>query len=592
MFRSSKRAVTAFIAVAASIAIFACATTQQTIGIEKDAGAGQVGFDNDGGGTPDTPAEAGPGIFTDAAPPDGSSCVPDAGGPGPVGRFCLLPTDNECDGLHDLATYPANGTGGNGFDDDCDGLVDEGCSCDGAGLTKPCFLVPASQTFGGVPVGWCAQNSKGTVDCLKPSTEFAGTWSGQCRGAQPPFADDFCANGDFNCDGKEQNSKANDCSCKGDQVQCPTDPIEMKPFPAPSQLPTKIDAAGWFVNGGNVANATNWKWTLRGGDCDNILPHPTFAMFATQDGTGTTAGSQVDTLGPSGKEHGLVATAPAITSSFYPAFSLSGDYLVEGEFDLNGQHYSCQQKVQVRAPGIRAELCWDTMADDIDLHMAQTTFGNQCANKGWWATCPKQDCYFSNCKGSSSGPNWFPATANSDACKGWGSLQAGSCTNPRLDRDNLGTSTCSPSVTNPNSSDFCGPENINVDNPTDGSKFAVSVNFWGGSTVTHPHVNIYCNGERVVSTGYNPVTGNGAPMLVGSGGQNGDTWKVALITSHVDAAGKLDCTVDPVPSQHPRPATDVSNAYCVDRSADGADALVLFTPGGQAPLDAEALCFH
>ncbi|MDF2698000.1 MAG: hypothetical protein K0S65_6383, partial [Labilithrix sp.] len=306
MFRAYKRLAAAMFAAAASITVFACATTQDNnvIGIERDSGPSVPTFDTDSGNDPPAQTDGGPGLFNDGAPPvDGSSCVPDAGGPGPVGRVCLPPTDNECDGYHDIPTYPQNGAGGNGFDDDCDGLVDEGCTCNGAGLTKPCYLVPASQTFGGLPVGWCAQNSKGTVDCVKPTTEFEGTWSGQCRGAQPPFADDFCANGDFNCDGKDQNSTANDCSCKGDQVQCPTDPIVMKPFPSPSDLPMKIDAAGWFVNGGNVASATNWKWTLRGGDCDNILHHPTFAMFPTPDGTGNTAGSQVNTLGTSGKEH-------------------------------------------------------------------------------------------------------------------------------------------------------------------------------------------------------------------------------------------------------------------------------------------------
>src|SRR5215831_18817127 len=124
------------------------------------------------------------------------SCTPDAGGPGPVTRVCMGATNNECDGKHDLPGFAANGTGGNGFDDDCDGLVDEGCECVAPGITKDCYLVPASQTAAGSPVGWCAQNSKGTVDCIKNSNEFNGTWSGQCRGAQPPFPDDICAKGD------------------------------------------------------------------------------------------------------------------------------------------------------------------------------------------------------------------------------------------------------------------------------------------------------------------------------------------------------------------------------------------------------------
>ena len=53
-----------------------------------------------------------------------------------------------------------------------------------------------------------------------------------------------------------------------------------------------------------------------------------------------------------------MATAPTVTSSVYPAFSLSGDYLLTGSFTLSGTQYTCSVKIQVRAPGIRAEGCW------------------------------------------------------------------------------------------------------------------------------------------------------------------------------------------------------------------------------------------
>ncbi len=590
-----RRFITGVVAIVASAVVFACATAR-TDAVTEDADAAPTGpgFLTEAGENEQPQGDGGPGIFNDGAPPDATSCVPDAGGPGPIKRFCLPPTDNECDGYHDLPTFPANGTGGNGFDDDCDGLVDEGCTCTAAGTTKPCYLVPASQTFGGVPVGWCAQNAKGTVDCVKPTSEFDGVWSGQCRGAQPAFADDFCAPGDFDCDGKEQNSTATDCSCKGDPVQCPTDPLLTKPFPPTSALPLKVDATGWFLNSGDVGNATNWKWTLVGGDCDNILHHPTFGLYPTPDGSGSTAGTQVNTLGASMKEHGIVATAPQVTNAVYPAFSLSGDYIVQGEFDLNGKHYSCQQKIQARAPGIRAELCWDTQSSsssvDLDLHMAQVTYGNQCANKGWSGECSNQDCYYANCKGGSS-PKWFAANPDSSVCQGWGSKTTGTCFNPRLDRDLI---SCNPSTTNPNGSDFCGPENINIDAPPNGSKYAVAVKHFSGSPPTRAHVNVYCNGERVLSTGYNPVTGNDFPKLLTSGGNSGgDMWKVAMITANVNGSGALDCLVEPVPSSNPHPATDGSNAYCVDNaSTDSSEATSFLTSGGAAPLDAEALCFH
>ena len=587
------------------VAPVGCGTTKLPGYEEQDAGveAGEppptlTSMDSGGGPL----VTDGGGLFNDGAPiVDGMSCLPDAGGPGPVKRTCLSATLNECDGQHDLPTYPTNGTDGNGFDDDCDGLVDEGCACTAPGITKECHLVPASQTSGGLPVGWCAQNSKGTVDCLKPQSEFAGHWSGQCRGAQPPFADDICANGDFNCDGKDQNATSQDCSCKAGTIQCPTDPLETVPYPPPTALPLKVDAASWFLNPAEVSKATSWKWTLSGGDCDNILPHPTFSMYATSNGSAAGLGTQIDTLGMSGKEHGQVAKAPQVTSSFYPAFSLSGDYLLQGEFDLYGEHVSCQQKIKVRAPGIRAEACWDTEGAgvDLDLHMSKVDGFQTCPDKGWSGTCANQDCYYSSCT-SGKFPAWYPNSPAS-ACEGWGSQTTGGCGNPRLDRDANGLSgTCESSQTNPNASSggfggggFCGPENINVDTPGDQSRYAVAVKYFGGSSPSKTHVNVYCNGERVLSTGYNPVTGNDFPKLIASGADSGgDMWKVALITATING-GVLSCDVKPTLSQQPHLATDGSNAYCVDNtSSDTADATKFFATGGAAPLNADALCFH
>jgi hypothetical protein len=452
--------------------------------------------------------------------------------------------------------------------------------------------VPASQTVGGVPPGWCAQNSKGTVDC-KSEGEF-GTWSGQCRGAQPPYRDDVCAPGDFNCDGKEFNPASKDCSCQLAPVQCPTAALTTAPYPPPGALPLKVDATSWFTYAADVASATNWRWTMSGGDCDNILPHPTFSMYPTGNGTGTGVGGQINTLGASGKEHGLVATTLGL--SFYPAFSVSGDYLVQGEFDLKGTHYTCQQKIQVRAPGIRAEACWDTVTDgdDLDLHMAKVNGFASCTHNGWVQECKNEDCYYGTCVDAiTNAPDWYAASA-SGSCQGWGSQTTGSCRNPRLDRDANGVSgTCEPSVTNPNKSGFCGPENINVDAPANGSQYAVGVKFFDGTDASKTHVNIYCNGERILSSGYNPVTGNDYPQLKDSGlDHGGDFWKVALVTAQVNG-GVLSCTVTPVSSTNAHTGTDGSSSYCVDnQSSDGTTSTEYLTKSGGTPANANALCFH
>jgi len=547
----------------------------------------------------------GGGVLNDAKPDvDAMSCVPDAGGPGPVHRTCISygNDQNECDGHHDIAGFPANGTNGNGFDDNCNGLVDEGCTCTAIGTTKDCYLVPASQTQNGVPVGWCTQNAKGTVDCVKIAGDVGAHWSGQCRGAQAPFPDDICAPGDFDCDGKEQNSRAQDCTCKPGTIQCPTMPLDTVPYPPPANLPLKVDATSWFSQPNDVMNAMNWKWTLRGGDCDNILPHPTFGIYPTQDGTGAPVGTQVDTLGATMKEHGIIATSPSVTTSLYPAFALSGDYVLQGEFDLYNVHHTCTVKIQVRAPGIRAEACWDTEDNgtnhaDLDLHVAKVNGFSQCATShGWSDTCSREDCYYANCKDTSFGtkPAWY-SDSPASACVGWGSAAMGqACGNPRLDRDLI---SCDRTVTNPNdvasSGQFCGPENINIDAPGDGDKFAIAVKYYGGTPPSKTHVNVYCNGVRVVSTGYNPVTGNNYPQLLQMGSNTtGDMWKVGFVTAHVNG-NMLSCDVATTQSQLPHMTTDGSNAYCVDNTnLDTTDSTKFLTPGGLQPLDANALCFH
>jgi hypothetical protein len=514
-----------------------------------------------------------------------------------------------------------NGTGGNGFDDDCDGLVDEGCSCTSPGSTKSCYLVPPSQIdqMTGLPVGWCTTNSVGSLDCA--GSEFS-QWSGTCRGARPPYAHDVCAPGDFNCDGVPENSDTQNCTCASAPVTCPTTAITETPYPSPNNI-TPVDGTTW-IGGGQVTKTTGWKWTVMGGDCDNVLPHPTFAMYNAKDTTlGTTM--ELGTRTPvtysmtaMPNEYVAAPGAPLISvqastgngaagAVVYPAFALSGNYVVQGEFDLEGTHYVCTQQVQVRAPGLRAELCWDTVgqpggespaagstppatgANDIDIHFARLQ-GTTCTSHGWDSTCATgttyEDCWYSSISGcrdfSGTGPGWGYADSPQSACIGWGSERqsvAGGatqgCTNPRLDRDNV---TCDPTIVDPaNTSNFCGPENINLDNPNNGDAFVVSVNHYNatsGSSRAHTHVNIYCNGARVVSSGYNPLTSGSAatgPVLV-NGGQDttGDIWEVATVKWNT--SNPLGCDVTTVPSVSPDPVRDGmgNKSVCVDSATAGA----------------------
>jgi hypothetical protein len=529
----------------------------------------------------------------------GNACgVPMPGNPTII-RTCSPATVNECDGPTDSALAAAqvplnrrNSTSGNGFDDDCDGKVDEGCGCPGNGLTKDCFLVPATQVdaANGIPVGWCASNAKGSLDCA------GSTWSGVCRGAQAPLISDTCTAGDFNCDGLQANNALQGCQCSN-SVSCPTAAITLAPYPNPVALPL-VDGSLWIDDVNSRSLATNWKWTVLGGDCDNVLPQPTFALYNNQNSSIGIA--RRGTRTPVGLQNGkyvFTAGSPLISiqdaaygngisgGQVYPAFALSGDYLLQGEFTLNGVTQVCTQKVQVRAPGIRAELCWDTVgAIDLDLHFARLQ-GNTCASNGWNATCQTttpvstQDCDYtptSGCRAASANPpNWGYTNSPDSACIGWGSARQLSstqrCTNPRLDRDNI---TCTRSTTDPVAATFCGPENTNLDNPKNADTFVVGVNHYSGSGSHRPHVNLYCNGQRVLSAGYNPAGQINFPVLNTAGADTtGDFWTVATIKANVNANNILtSCDVAAIPSRisdsvRDGPANPTgAGGFCVDHN--------------------------
>jgi hypothetical protein len=554
-----------------------------------------------GGGS----ASSGGGI---AAAGGGISCGPPMPGNPTIVRSCTQAIASECAGITDTALAAAgvpanrlNGTSGNGFDDDCDGLVDEGCACPGNGLTKDCYLVPATQVDSatGLPVGWCASNAKGSVDCGGGvSTSGALTWSGVCRGAQSPAINDTCNPGDFNCDGLQANNALQGCQqCTG-AVSCPTAPITVAPYPNPAALPL-VDGSLWITDANVRAFATDWKWTILGGDCDNVLPNPTFGMY--NNANSAIASSRRGSRTPVSLQGGKYVSTPnapliAVQDSaagngiaggkIYPAFALSGDYLVQGEFTLGGVTQSCIQKVQVRAPGIRAELCWDTVGSvDLDLHFARLQ-GTSCSfgSHGWASTCDPgllgnpilQDCHFAGCDSSGSAPGWGYVNSPDSACIGWGSARTTTssqrCTNPRLDRDNV---SCTRTERDPLSTLFCAPENTNIDNPKNGDVFSVGVNHYSGLGTQHPHVNLYCNGERVLSAGYNPASGQTSfPVLNTPGlGTSGDFWTVATIKANVNASSVLtSCTVATIPSRTANTVRDGpagvggTGSFCVDHS--------------------------
>jgi hypothetical protein len=586
--------------------------------------AGSGGGDFGGGTAGGDPFAEDSGVFDAGVVPYDGGCGPIMAGNPPYPRECAPGTTNECGGAADTflssrgVTGPRlNGNQGNGFDDDCDGLVDEGCSCPAGGTTKDCYLVPATQVNPATnqPVGWCTANARGSLDCA--GTELT-QWSGVCRGAQRPQVYDSCAPGDFDCDGLSGNNQVAGCNC-ATEVECPTAPLVLAPYPSPTALP-RIDGTAWIKDAAQRPMAQGWTWTVLGGDCDNVLPHPTFALYSQTNATA--AGARIGSRTPvrfdmasmpnryvPAAGQPLIALQAARGNApgagvVFPAFGLSGDYLVQGEFTLNGQRYVCTQRVEVRAPGIRAELCWDTVGrsvggggNDIDLHVARLQGTNCGANQGWNDLCATpaggiltppilQDCYWDRASGcraeSSQAPRWGYPDSASTACQGWSSKRAAGprgCTNPRLDRDNI---QCDRSITDPTAigdeisgaGAFCGPENINLDNPNNGDTFVIGVNHFqnaGGPSEARPHVNVYCNGRRVLSIGYNPATMQQWPVLRTEGADsNGDHWTAALVRANVTQGNLTSCDVTPIPSRNADPTRDGppgpmgGNGLCVD----------------------------
>jgi hypothetical protein len=267
----------------------------------------------------------------------------------------------------------------------------------------------------------------------------------------------------------------------------------------------------------------------------------------------------------------------------------------------------------VRAPGLRVELCWpirdpetakNKNDNDVDLHVARLQGNpNGDGKHGWFTTANPQansgsqpntdDCYYSPnsaCSNRIPGgkdantwtPKWYaneltPEPGGVGVCHGWGSRRfdgttpftqpARPCTSPRLDRDNI---ACDPSIEDPSSpeqdpgqqgdvaSNFCGPENINIDgNIPVGDRFAVGVQCYncvkgnnGEATAqpAQPRVNIYCDGDYVQGFGYDPQKPAGAdqsPSLWTEGQTyNGSMWQVGVVTWNGSGTDK-PCTFAP-----------------------------------------------
>jgi hypothetical protein len=266
--------------------------------------------------------------------------------------------------------------------------------------------------------------------------------------------------------------------------------------PAPGALPEARAYRDYVIDGTQLVHGevTQWSWAVDGGSCDELFVREGKpATFTVKDASG-----------------------PQLT--FQPG--ASGDYNVRMTAMLaSGETASCTLPVHVAGVGLRVELCWDdtgTSSLDLHLHAPHTT-------TPWYPINHSDACDF-----AAPAPDWGYAASPLSECENgpggedWRAV--GACKNPRLDLDNW--------------LDVSRPENIYVDVPEDGATYRAMASYSVGVGARTPITNVYCQGHLVASFGRGPeiVPGFDTPS-------DGSTWRVADITTHVDASGVTRCDV-------------------------------------------------
>ena len=167
-----------------------------------------------------------------------------------------------------------------------------------------------------------------------------------------------------------------------------------------------------------------------------------------------------------------------LETNFTP--DIAGTYRLELTVsDDAGNEARCQTDVlAIATEGLRVEMFWDTSGTDMDLHLLHPDATRW--NGGL-------DCYYANCDGFER-LNWFSSGSEDD---------------PRLDIDDV---------------DGFGPENINIEEPADGTYRVGVHSFRGSGRVT---VRIYCGGSTT-----EPRATFGPTRL----GQTDLLWRVADVT--------------------------------------------------------------
>jgi len=349
-----------------------------------------------------------------------------------------------------------------GYDDDCDGQVDEDCGCV-SGQSHWCFKGDPSNRFAGA----CQD---GTERCSE-----LGSW-GPCLGGKHALdGPDNCLNADKEC----------------------TD-LKAAPF-------AKVKLAGGTTKFSFDADPNSESYAVT---CPPEVPN----CPGVVNKSSSTASFQPLQSGEYGVTYTKTVGGEVKTCNF-ALFVGDGGLRVELTWDnlgvegAEGGAKGPDLDLHLHRPNSATPWGFDAGSTD-DCYFGNCRVDHFSGNEPPFGNKPIS--WFND--GGPSPQNWSKTTGCYNVPKSggqWSALEKG-CHSPRLDTD---TFSCDATVGDPTSVDFCAPENINLDEVPDDAWFRVGV-FYNSvctSKETHPVINIYCGGGQVARIGSDVVGGQLKP---------------------------------------------------------------------------------
>jgi hypothetical protein len=440
----------------------------------------------------------------------GTTTTTTTGGTGGMGGMGLfLDAGGDADAAEEVQTNPCGSQCGPvelcdpahlGYDDNCNGLVDEGCACN-PGAVHWCFEGDPSY-----------RNAPGCFDGVESCSEL-GVW-GPCIGGVHAIPPDNCF--------------------QNDTTECHA--ITSPPY---ATIDLKTGTGNFSANA--VSGSETYTVTCPTGvsQCPGVMPPESFT--ALQSGEYNVTYTKM----VAGDPNALTCSFPLFVGAPGLRVELSWEHTTADpgvDLDLS-MHQPMNTDPWGYSPGVE---------QDCNYSNCKVTF-----------FAPPQDVgsphWFPDTNVAPQPVNWDLQPALSDnTCYNdprgvgaqWQALGIG-CHNPRLDVDNI---TCNYAITDPTNGNFCTPENINVDYPPSGEWLRVGVHYYynnGETYDVHPEVKIFCNGALSADLGphgyYTPETAVTFTAADGANyGKGNRYWLVGDVAFVTDKCGNTSCQVDPL----------------------------------------------